>query len=75
MKSSRELSEVSARLEFAYAKCKEATMTPQEQYDLYESIAIQILDSEFDEYEEGVLEEYLVVFLEGKRMQLLSEEI
>lgn len=59
------------RLEQAYANGKEATMTPQEQYDLYESIAIQILDSEFDEYEEGVLEEYLVVFLKQKRKELL----
>ena len=71
MKSSRDLSEVSARLEQTYANDQEATMTPQEQYDLYESIAIQILDSEFDEYEEGGLEEYLVVFLEGKRRILL----
>jgi plasmid maintenance system antidote protein VapI len=71
MKNSRELSEVSVRLEQAYANSKEATMTPQEQYDLYESIAIQILDSEFDEYEEGVLEEYLVAFLASKRKELL----
>ena len=70
MKSSRELAEVSVRLELAYANCKEVTMTLQEQYDLYQSIAIQILDSEFDEYEEGVLEEHLVVFLECKRKQL-----
>ena len=66
MKSSRELSGVSARLELAYANSKEATMTPQAQFDLYESIAIQILDSEFDEYEEGRLEEYLVAFLDKK---------
>lgn len=71
MKNSRDLSEVSARLEQAYANSKDETMTPQEQYDLYESIAIQILDSEFDEYEEGLLEEYLVMFLECKRRDLL----
>jgi hypothetical protein len=71
MKNSRELSEVSVRLELAYANSKEEAMTPQEQYDLYESIAIQILDSEFDEYEEGVLEEHLMVFLESKRKKLL----
>jgi hypothetical protein len=75
MKNSRELSEVSVRLELAYANSKEEAMTPQEQYVLYETIAIQILDSEFDEYEEGVLEEHLMVFLESKRIQLLSEEI
>lgn len=69
MKSSRDLSGVSVRLEQTFANGKEATMTPQEQYDLYESIAIQILDSEFDEYEEGVLEEYLMVFLESKRKE------
>ena len=66
MKNSRDLSEVAVRLEQAYANAKEATMTPQEQFDLYESIAIQILDSEFDEYEEGALEEYLVTFLDKK---------
>jgi hypothetical protein len=71
MKNSRDLSEVSARLELAYANCKEEFMAPQEQYDLYESIAIQILDSEFDDYEEGALEEYLVTFLEQKRKELL----
>ena len=59
------------RLELAYANCKEATMPPQEQYDLYESIAIQILDSEFDEYEEGALEEYLIEFLKQKSKKLL----
>jgi hypothetical protein len=75
MKNSRDLSEVSVRLEQAYVDSKEEAIAPQEQYDLYESIAIQILDSEFDDFEEGVLEEYLVMFLEGKRIQLLSEEI
>jgi hypothetical protein len=71
MKNSRALSEVSVRLDQAYANCKEVTMTPQEQYDLYESIAIQILDSEFDDYEEGALEEYLIEFLKQKRKELL----
>jgi hypothetical protein len=74
MKNSRELSEVSVRLELAYADSKEATMTPQEQYDLYEAIAIQILDSEFDVYEEGVLEAHLVMFLESKRKALSIKE-
>ena len=71
MKNSRELSEVSVRLEQAFAKCEEEPMTPQQQYDVYESIAIQILDSEVDEYEEGLLEEYLVTFLEQKKKELL----
>ncbi|GAA0858863.1 hypothetical protein [Aliiglaciecola litoralis] len=71
MNKSRELSEVSVRLEQTFTSCKDETMTLQEQYDLYESIAIQILDSEFDEYEEDLLEEYLVTFLKQKRMELL----
>jgi hypothetical protein len=71
MKNSRDLSEVSVRLEQAYANSKEETMAPQEQFDLYESIAIQILDSEFDEYEEGLLEDCLVTFLKQKRKKLL----
>ena len=71
MKINRALSEVSARLEKTYADCKEEGMTPQEHYDLYESIAIQILDSEFDDYEEGVLETYLLALLEQQRRALL----
>ena len=71
MKNSRDLSEVSVRLEQAYANSKDEPITPQEQFDLYESIAIQILDSEFDEYEEGVLEECLAAFLKQKRKELL----
>jgi hypothetical protein len=74
MKNSRKLSEVSVRLEQAYADCKGEFMAQQEQYDLYESIAIQILDSEWCEYEEGVLEEYLVTFLESKRAALSIKE-
>ena len=71
MKNSRDLSEVSVRLEQAYVDAEDDDMTQQEQFDLYETIAIQILDSEFDEYEEGVLEEHLMVFLESKREELL----
>ena len=63
------------RLEQAYANSKDETMTPQEQFNLYESIAIQILDSEFDEYEDGLLEEYLVTYLEQKRKEFHIEEL
>jgi hypothetical protein len=66
MKNSRDLSEVYVRLEQAYVDAEDDDMTQQEQFDLYETIAIQILDSEFDDYEEGLLEEYLVVFLDKK---------
>ena len=46
-------------------------LTPhQDQFDAIESVAIAILDSEFDQYIPGALEEYLHTYLKLKRMEL-----
>ena len=46
-------------------------LTPkQEQFDAIESVAIGILDSEFEQYLPGALEEYLHKYLQLKRMEL-----
>jgi len=46
------------------------TATPQSQYEHIENIAIAILDSEFGNYAEGALEEYLQAYLLMKRLEL-----
>ena len=43
---------------------------PQDQFDAIESVAIAILDSEFDQYLPGALEEYLRLYLRLKRLEL-----
>jgi len=67
----RDISEVGARLEKAVARLSGDCDTPQQLYDLYEATAIQILDSEFDDFLEGELENYLMEYLERKRKQLI----
>jgi hypothetical protein len=59
----RAMAEVGARLEKAVMAQLEAALTPQDIYDAYEAAAIAILDSEFDAYPEGILEDYLRTFL------------
>jgi len=46
-------------------------ISPQEKYDLYEQTAIAILDSQFDDFPDGELEGFLMVFLERKRKLLI----
>jgi hypothetical protein len=66
------LAEVRARLEEAVAALPgdPATATPQDIYDQYEMLAIEILDSEFDQFEDGLLEHHLQTFLLLKRLEL-----
>ena len=46
-------------------------LTPkQDQFDAIESTAIAILDSEFEQYIPGALEEYLQTYLYLKQMEL-----
>lgn len=66
----RDISEVGARLEKAVEPLIEDYMTPQEIYDLYESTAIQILDSEFEDWFGDDLQIYLEGFLEQKEREL-----
>jgi hypothetical protein len=58
------LLEVGVRLERI---AKELDLTPKDLYSTYEMVAIQILDSEFDDYPEGELEQYLKEFLDTKK--------
>ena len=39
-------------------------------YDFYEEISIQVLDSEYENYATGTLEEYLQLYLKLKRLEL-----
>ena len=43
---------------------------PQDQFDAIESVAIAILDSEFDQYLPGALEEYLRLYLGTDKLKL-----
>jgi len=61
------MAEVDARLEKAVNRVSDECLSPQQRYDLYEQAAIAILDSEFDDYPEGVLEAYLMRYLGRKR--------
>lgn len=50
----RSLAEVGARLEKAVMAFSGDDADPQQRYAHYEMIAIEILDSEFNDYAEGV---------------------
>jgi hypothetical protein len=66
----RAMAEVGARLEKAVMANLDESLTPQQTYDAYEEVAISILDSEFDDYSEETLEQYLRTFLYLKEMDL-----
>ncbi|MDX1490817.1 MAG: hypothetical protein R3332_05985 [Pseudohongiellaceae bacterium] len=54
---------VIARLEERVMPFLLTGMTPKDKYDVYERVAIQILDSEYMNYPEGALEELLLSYL------------
>lgn len=66
----RAMAEVGAHLEKAVMANLDKSLTPREIYDAYEEIAISILDSEFDDYLEEALEQYLRTFLYLKELDL-----
>jgi hypothetical protein len=66
----RAMAEVGARLEKAVMANLDESLTPQQTYDAYEEVAISILDSEFDDYPENTLEQYLRTFLYLKELDL-----
>ena len=66
----RSLAEVSARLEDAVTALPVQATNAAELFDLYEEVAIEVLDSEFGDYVPGALEEYLETFLYLKRLEL-----
>jgi hypothetical protein len=66
----RAMAEVGARLEKAVMANLDASLTPQQIYDVYEAVAIAILDSEFDDYPQDRLEQYLRTYLYLKELDL-----
>jgi len=68
--TSYDLVEISARLEEAVARITGPPVDAEEEYERYERTAIQILDSEFNDYPEDELYHYLRNYLEHKRRQL-----
>jgi len=68
--TTRSLAGVSARLEDAVSALPGRATNPAELFDLYEEVAIQVLDSEHGAFVEGELQEYLQTFLYLKRLEL-----
>jgi hypothetical protein len=66
----RNLAEVRTRLEKTVTTLPVQATNAAELFDLYEEIAIEILDSEFSSYVPGALEDYLQRYLYLKRLEL-----
>jgi len=64
------LAEVGVRLEEAVKRVSDDTYTPLLLYQAYEMTAIAILDSEHENWPEGVLCRYLMAYLSEKRREL-----
>ena len=69
MNHHRSLAEVGLCLT-ALQKGMDPVIPPKDQFDAIESMAIAILDSEFDQHIPGALEEYLQTYLYLKQMEL-----
>jgi hypothetical protein len=61
----RTLEDVRNELEEAVVRLGGGDLQGEELYQLYEMLAIQILDSEHDEFEQGELELFLRTILES----------
>tara|TARA_R110002111_G_scaffold55408_7_gene95271 strand:+ start:1294 stop:1530 length:237 start_codon:yes stop_codon:yes gene_type:complete len=70
MTKSQDLLEVSARLEEAVKRITEPPDNAEEEYERFEMTAISILDSESENYPEGVLCRHLSDYLSAKRREL-----
>jgi hypothetical protein len=57
------LLEVGARLEKTVQELVDKGLASDDLYSTYEMVAIQILDSEFEDFPEGELETYLMDYL------------
>ena len=66
----KDIHEVGKRLEAAVYPQISESMSPMEIYELYEQTAIQILDSEFDNWFGDDLQIYLESYLEGVEKRL-----
>lgn len=71
MEIQRSLSDVRARVEAALAQRPGSdTADPQTQLELLEELLIQVLDSEFCDYPDGVLLEYLETYRYLRQLEL-----
>jgi len=68
--SIRSLAEVGVRLEKTVSGLPGDVDSPQDLYDRYEMVAIQILDSEHTDFTPAVLSEYLTTMLHLKQLEL-----
>ncbi len=66
----RSLSAVRTRLDAAVAGLPVQAKNNADLYDQFEQVAFQVLDSEEMNYKPGILEEYLMAFLQLKRLEL-----
>jgi hypothetical protein len=66
----RNLAEVRTRLEKTVTTLPVQATNAAELFDLYEEVAIEVLDSEFGNYPVGALEDYLQRYLYLKRLEL-----
>jgi len=66
----RSFAEVGVRLEKAVKALPGEAADPADLYQRYEDMATAILDSEFENYEYGMLEEYLMTYLYLRRIEL-----
>ena len=66
----RTLAEVGTRLEEAVGLLPGEPACPAEIFQAHESVATAILDSEYMDFESGLLEEYLMTLLHLKRLEL-----
>ena len=64
------LKEVGSRLDDAVAGLPVQATNNAELYDLYEEVAYQVLDSQEMNYKPGILEDYLMAYLQLKRLEL-----
>ncbi len=67
----RDIAAVRTRLEEAVARLPGETATsPQAQFDCLEEVSVQILDSEFEDYPPGMLQELLMSYLYIRQIEL-----
>ena len=66
----RSLAEVGARLEEAARLLPGEPADSQDELDRYESVAVAILDSEYESFIPGQLQEYLMTLLYKRQLEL-----
>lgn len=70
MSKNTDLDSVGLRLEKAASSLLGKNPSASERYDTYEMLAIQILDSESQDFAPQQLEQYLTAYLEALREQI-----